>query len=159
MQVRRIAKCAQLGFSIQQEYQGKYDETYKFLAKCRLQQNLKINIDQGQFDHLLGLFPEKYMIYSVRDNNGNLAACSVIIRVNEHVAYNFLPGFDRHYNELSPLAYLQNELYDILRQQNFTFFDLGISSIDGAVQKGLATFKERMGAIKTERYSYLLKFT
>ncbi|WP_109831400.1 GNAT family N-acetyltransferase [Reichenbachiella versicolor] len=155
MQKRRIRKCKESGFSFVQESPHVAIEIHEFLSRCRDQQGLVINIDAVKFNNLVNNFPDHYNMYTVRDEHGQIMAALVTIEVNEHVIYSYLPGFDRQFSSYSPLSFLFSELYRFSADR-YKVIDLGISSIHGKPQFSLIQFKERMGGIRTDRYSFHL---
>ena len=54
------------------------------------------------------------------------------------------------------MVLLLQELCSHYQQEGFNVFDLGQSSIEGIPQEGLFQFKERMGAISTEKTTFRL---
>lgn len=151
MQRRRIKKCANADFLVQKETREQAEKVHQFIAQCRTQQGLTINIDLPHFIRIFDQMPDSYEIYSVWDSKGNRCAATVTIRVSDHVVYNFLPAFDRSFSDFSPLALLYFEVAQKLKQNGYKYFDLGISSINGQPQDSLIQFKERMGGLRSMR--------
>lgn len=154
MQIRKIEKCQDVGFTFQNGATMPHLEIYQFIKKCRNQQGLEPNISEEHFIRLLSQLPEHYGIFNVLSPAGELAACTITLKVNDTIVYNFLPAFDRKFKEYSPIALLNYEMYGDLKSQGFKYLDLGISSINGEPQKGLVDFKERMGGINSNRCTY-----
>ncbi|WP_456460870.1 GNAT family N-acetyltransferase [Reichenbachiella sp.] len=157
MQLRKIKKCQSEQLSFNQESVSNIPEVHSFLASCRKQQGLEININKQSLEQLFIKLPLNYECYTIRNNEGNILAATVLVLVNDQIVYNYLPGFDRSYKSLSPLSFLLFQLYQILRERNYKIFDLGISSINGGVQEGLYNYKNRMGANKSDRFVYEIK--
>lgn len=157
MQKRKIKKCINESLSFNVEPTDHSHEVYNFITKCRSQQDLIPNITKEHFIRLLAQLPENYQMYTIRDSNNTILACTVTLKVTKHAVYNYLPAFDRAYKTLSPLTYLQYMLSHRLAKNGFTTLDLGISSIDGAPQESLIDFKEKMGGIRQNRYTYQIE--
>ncbi|MFY0655005.1 MAG: GNAT family N-acetyltransferase, partial [Cyclobacteriaceae bacterium] len=155
---RKIKKCEQEGIKFLYEGSEKLSEVYAFIEQCRNAQGLLMNITYDQLKKAFDTLSDAYEIYSVRDKLGELLAATITVRVNKAVVYNYLPAFDRAYKSLSPLAFLTRELVLACQRKGYHYIDLGISSIDGKIQEGLATFKERMGGIRSKRYTYEFNF-
>ena len=158
MQKRKISKCERLKCFFQEEGLESYEILHRFIAKCREQQGLQINISLEKFVKTIKTLAPNYRFFSVRDVSGELMAATVTVRVSDDVVYNYLPAFDRNYIALSPMALLYHKLTELLRNEGIRFFDLGISSINSQIQKGLSDFKERMGAERSFRYTYQIDF-
>jgi hypothetical protein len=156
MQRRKIAKCIQSKFKFQIEPSYKVGEIYKFIQSCRTQQGLEINVSLNYLKGAFSLLASNYNLFTIRNKENKILAATVIVMINESVVYNFLPAFDRNYKAHSPLAFLTYELYNYFSRKEFSYMDLGISSINGTPQEGLIKFKERMGATMTKRKNYSL---
>lgn len=145
MQKRRIKKCQNSGYQLKKESVDQAEEIHHFIAHCRNQQGLTINIELAHYLRILESLPDIYEMYSILDPSGKRCAATVTIRVNDQVVYNFLPAFDREYSVYSPLSLLYYNLAQELKQAKYKYLDLGISSINGLAQESLIRFKERMG--------------
>lgn len=156
MQLRKVAKCEKQRLTFQENDKSSPNQIYDFLAKCRAQQNLKVNVSEIQFQKLLDQFKNEFKVYTVSNYNQQLMACLVNIQVSKEIIYSFLPAFDRQFSSFSPLSFLFHELFDYLSKSDTKIMDLGISSINGHPQEGLIQFKESIGGILTQRKTYTL---
>ncbi|MGB3469009.1 MAG: GNAT family N-acetyltransferase [Cyclobacteriaceae bacterium] len=152
MQLRRIRKCQQAGFRCEQINDiHSLERVYDFLKDCRSEQGLKINIEKELFLNSFQRLPDDYFAFGVYDAQKTLIAATVTLRVTAQIMYNYLPGSLKSYSAYSPMTYLLNSLVIFMKRYNFNTLDLGVSSIDGEEQSGLARFKERMGAVRTDK--------
>ncbi|MFY0627990.1 MAG: GNAT family N-acetyltransferase [Reichenbachiella sp.] len=154
MQKRRINKCLKSGFKFLNGNSFSDALLYQFLVKCRAQQKLKVNITEQHFSKLIRELDSNFDVHVVTDSFNNLTACLVIIKVTESITYSFLPAFDRNYSQFSPLAFLFHNYFNRAKNSSIEMIDLGISSINGKPQEGLINFKEGIGGIRTDRFSY-----
>lgn len=154
MQQRKLRKSEQLRF--QKEPSENLPEIHKFIAKCRLQQGLEINIDLPKLEKLWALFPDEYECYSIR-KDGTLISAAIMVLVSDKICYYYLPATDQEYKSESPMVRLLSELYKTYQTLGYQIMDLGISSINGKKQEGLYDFKQRMGAYDTNRSTLTLK--
>lgn len=157
MQLRKIKKCLTEGFPFNQESASNIPEVHAFLSSCRKQQGLEINISDHSLEHLFNKLPLNFECFTVRNHENEIMAATVIVLINNQIAYNYLPAFDRAYKTYSPLSFLLYHLYGWLKERNIEIFDLGISSIRGEIQKGLYTYKKRMGAVDSNRFIYEIR--
>ncbi|SHJ88567.1 Acetyltransferase (GNAT) domain-containing protein [Reichenbachiella agariperforans] len=154
MQGRKLKKCIKDGLIFQQETLSKIGEIYDFIHYCRAQQQLSVNITKEKLIAITRALDENYACYSVRHPSGELMACTITLIVTPEVTYNYLPAFDRKYATHSPLVYLTTELIAQLQKTEAQVLDLGISSLGGIPQESLITFKERMGGLRSDRYTF-----
>jgi hypothetical protein len=154
MEIRRLNKCKNHGFTFLQETIEQAEEVYNFLQSCRKEQNLELSISKSQLLEYLNLFPQNYLIFSVRDG-ANLLAATIAIKVHRHILYSFLPGSLKKFNAFSPTVLLNEGLYHYGQNHQYELLDLGISTKkDGKDQKTLIAFKERIGGEKSEKYFF-----
>ncbi|MEM9053097.1 MAG: GNAT family N-acetyltransferase [Bacteroidota bacterium] len=157
MELRRYKKAEQAGCEFS-EIQLNLDsafEIHHFIARCRVQQGLEINISESEFIETVRLLPEYYSAFTVRLNDEIIAA-TVVVKVNNRVAYNYLPASNKAFHHLSPMVYLTIHLYHQLKRLGFQIMDWGLTSVKGEEQTGLAHFKEAMGAQLERRFTYVL---
>ncbi len=127
---------------------------YDFIAQCRKNQGLEINMDFEILERLFRTFPDRYQIFTA-ERNGTLLAAAIMVIPIEGIAYYFLPATAPAYKTESPMVHLIAYLYQYYQERGFQYIDLGISSVNAAPQKSLITFKERMGGIRTTRSTFI----
>jgi len=154
MQKRKIKKCIQYALVMKQESISTIPEIHSFITHCRNQTGLAINISQKNLLNAFQKLPDHYESFTIRNQQNQILAATVIVKINEEVVYNYLPAFDRKFKAYSPLTFLTYELVHKYKNEGYQHIDLGISSIDGSPQKSLITFKARMGAIESNRLVY-----
>lgn len=127
---------------------------YDFIAQCRKNQGLEINMNFEILEQLFQTFPDRYQIFTAKRNETLLAAAIMVIPV-EGIVYYFLPATSPAHKTESPMVHLVAYLYQYYQQRGFQYIDLGISSVNAVPQKSLITFKERMGGIQTTRSTFI----
>jgi hypothetical protein len=140
-------------FIIEVEGTNSLEEVHEFLSRCRNTQGLEISIDLNTLKKSFKELPENYQIFTAR-LQGQLIGAVITVLVNEKVAYYFLPATDVQFRSMSPMVHLIQYMYDYYQEKGFKLIDLGISSENGVPQSSLITFKERMGGIRSSRYTF-----
>ena len=155
MQIRRIRKCKHARFEFK-EVKGEEElaKVYVFIAECRMQQGLVINIPRDKFMQSFTLLADHYRAFIIATPEGETIAATVVIRVSNGIAYNYLPASSKQYHRYSPMAFLLFRTALLYKSEGYDILDLGITSIDGEEQVSLARFKERMGAIRSPKTTY-----
>lgn len=154
MEVRRLNKCKELGFTFQEESHDQAEIIYDYLSQCRMEQNLELSISKEKFLMYLDQFPQSYPFFSVR-HKGEILAATIAIKVQRQILYSFLPGSLRIFKKYSPTVFLNEGLYKYCQEHRFEILDLGISTEkDGKDQKTLIDFKERVGGEKGYKYFF-----
>ena len=75
------------------------------------------------------------------------------VSISEDVLYVLYWGHNNKYDNLSPVVFLANNIYDFAKDKNYKILDIGTSSVNGLIDTGLTKFKESLG------FSSDLKFT
>ncbi|GEM_PF-6446218 len=158
MELRRKNKAVKAGctFSVVPMTTENTPMVHQFIGRCRQQQGLEINISEDDLLKSVKAMPAHYETYVIK-LDGEIIAAAVTVRVTSKIVYNYLPASDKGYNHLSPMVMLMIQLYEELKIKGYSILDWGLTSIDGHIQKGLADFKEAMGAQRTTRYVYALE--
>lgn len=151
MQQRHLKK--NLTLQISRDSRDSLSEIHTFIAECRRQQNLEINISEGQLVNLIATFPNGYDLFTAR-LNGKLISAVICVRATEKIIYYYLPATDEIYKSFSPMVHLLAYLHDFYFRLGFEKIDLGISSKNGLPQESLIQFKERMGGIESCRITW-----
>jgi hypothetical protein len=151
MEIRILHKGR--SFSLANEGSDTIEEVHDFISRCRKGQGLTINIDQKTLRHSFKTLPDQYQVFTAR-LDGELISAVIMVEVNDKVAYYFLPATDPEFKQMSPMVHLIQYIYTYYQNKGFKLIDLGISSENGIAQTNLITFKERMGGIKSSRYTF-----
>ncbi len=143
-QVRRLEKCEKASYVFAEEPIQEMPAIFAFIELCRLEQGIPLNITLAHINKSVENLPGVYRLFSVRDKGELIAAC-ITTHVSDEVLYYFLPATAKAYSSSSPMVMLLAGLYQWAYAKNYKLLDLGRTSIAGVPQKGLCTFKERMG--------------
>ncbi len=155
MQIRKLRSAPKNNISCSVEDPSSLGEVHEFIADCRAQNGLKINISLQKLNGLFERFPDSYHIFSAFKDAERVASV-VTCQVTPRVAYYYLPATKEEYKSFSPMVPLIKEIADYYRSRGISILDLGISSIQGTKQEGLYNFKERMGAALSYKPTYQL---
>ncbi len=125
-------------------------ECHRFIADCRADQGLKINIELDKLMDLCFSLQGKYDVFTARSGD-QLVSAVITCRVNQNHMYYYLPATDYRYRKQSPMVGLVELIYQKCSRLNIQHLDLGVSSTNGELQQGLYDFKERLGALPTTK--------
>ncbi|MFY0686965.1 MAG: hypothetical protein JXQ90_07370 [Cyclobacteriaceae bacterium] len=152
MEKRKLAKLNQT-HAIRKLLPPEYESLHQFIEKCRRQQGLTINIKLDTLLNLVSRLPDLYDAW-VSVYKGKWTSAVLVTRVTPTIAYYYLPATDQVYKKHSPMVQLLDHIKSYYQGLGFITLDLGISSINGKKQEGLFQFKERMGAERTDKYTF-----
>lgn len=126
---------------------------YHLLRENREYRGVKMSMDQVKFVENLVKLPGIYKTYLAKVGK-DIAGVAYLVRISKEVNYVLFWGDDINFRYLSPVASLLNFLVSESNHDGCTILDLGISSVDGVVDDGLARFKKNLGALETYKPVY-----
>jgi len=141
MEKRILAKKTPLYIELTDDFEKAHD----FIAKCRQEQGLTINITKEKLLNLVSSTDGKYKLY-IATYKKKWAAVVITVDATEDIRYYYLPATIQSMKPLHPMVYLLDKIYHDAQNEDLKYIDLGKSSIKGVIQSGLHTFKKRMGA-------------
>ena len=150
---KKLRKCRDASFAFQWLPMKELDAVYEFLFRCREKKNFGLSMSLDQLKEITSLFPERYLLSAVKNNEGFCAA-NISIRVNNDVLYNFYHDHDNRFDNLSPVVFLNEGLYTYCQQHNIKLLDLGTSNQNGKVNGSLLNFKMRLGAQPSRKLTF-----
>ncbi len=150
---RRLRKCRENGFTFQPEPATFLPEAYAFIKACRLEKNKPLSLSEEQLQQLFDHFPDRYFIFSVRDQ-GEIAAVTVAIKIRSDVLLTFYPASPYSYNAFSPAIMLNEGLYAFCQQNHLAILDYGISGVKEDPHYSLMKFKEHLGGLPTLKLTF-----
>ncbi len=151
---KKIRQFADAGGEIILGSHADFAIAHDILRINRENRGVKISMDREKFIRNLFEFPGNYKTYLAKVKS-DVAAVAYVVRVSEQVNYVLFWGDDIKFRHLSPVASLLNHLITVSRDEGCAVLDLGISSVDGVLDDGLARFKTNLGAIETFKATYL----
>lgn len=152
---RRLRKCQRAGMQFEQEPPLLLPLAYDFLVRCREEKGQALSLPLERLQELFRQFPREFFLFSVRDAQGNWAALTVAIRINEQVLYNFYPASPLAYNAFSPVVLLNAGLHAFGCANGMSLLDLGTSMLPaGSPNFPLLRFKEHLGGVVSQKFTF-----
>ncbi len=145
----KINNCLEQGFYCTEI---SLKRAYQFIATALHEKDISMTMQLDELEEAKKQLPYTYEAYGVLDGQ-SIVAAAILVRVNKKVSYLAYNAHDKAYNNISPLVFLYEHVYALLREKHFKIFDLGVCSVNGIVNEGLQKFKERMGATRSSRHT------
>ncbi|MEX1239446.1 MAG: GNAT family N-acetyltransferase [Cyclobacteriaceae bacterium] len=149
----RMQQGRRAGFIFHQADLEDLEEVYDFIGQCHQEKGYEISITHGELQKTARAFPERYLLFGVRQEEKLLAA-SISVRVNKSVLYSFLMNHEKEYNHLSPTIPLMEGMYNYCRRNGIPLFDLGTSALREKPNFSLLDFKLHIGGRPTSKFSF-----
>ncbi len=156
MEKRKIKRAKDMGFKCKLAERDEWKDIYDFIANCRVEKGVVINISFQKLSTFLETLPNSYHAFKVVTPEGIIAAATICVKVGPNILYNYLPASPNRYNHISPMVLLMEGVYNYCQHNDFSMLDLGVSSEKGEPQEGLLTFKERIGGIQSKKPMFSL---
>jgi hypothetical protein len=150
---KRLRRCNLRRLAFQQLPSTSAAVVYEFLTQCRSEKGFNISMTFEELESAMNLFPKNYLFFAVFDGEEIIAA-SICIRVSQTILYDYAHDHDHNYNNLSPVVFLVNGIYNYCQKNNIELLDLGTSLSNGKLKVSLLEFKTRLGATVTEKLTY-----
>lgn len=147
---RRYKKAEKAGLYFEKCEHPDWKAVYKFIVNDRKVSGYPISMTRTALLESAARFPDRYLLYRVMKEN-QVCSLTVAVRINDEVLYNFYPADNYDFRKYSPTVFLQVKLCEEAKKEGYKYFDLGTGTEDGLPNKGLITFKKRMGAEESEK--------
>ena len=143
-------------WSFWQESSDMLADAFDLIVNSREAKGYPVTMTFEELSRAFSQFPDRYMLFSMRDELGKMVSVSVCIHVNEEVLYDFYHGDDLEWRKHSPVVPLISGLYNYARTHGYSLMDLGTSTEEGRKNKNLFKFKKHLGAVTAEKKIYSL---
>ncbi len=134
------------------------EEAYDLFVESRENKGYPVTMSLEQLNSTFHQFPSNYRLFGLYDHH-TLIAASVCIVINSSILYDFYHGDRLTYRKKSPVVPLLGNIYDLASKEGFEYLDLGVSTDRGAINEGLYSFKKNLGAISSDKVSYLFSLS
>jgi hypothetical protein len=150
---KRLKKAIRNSFEFNNVNIEELKSVYSFLLQCRKKKKYELSMSLEEMNALVAQFPDKVLLFAVKDGE-QLAAASICIRVSNEVLYDFYHDHDAEFDDFSPIVFLVKGIHDYCYSNRIPFIDLGTAMTGDEVNKGLLEFKLKLGAERAVKYSF-----
>lgn len=153
--LRRLRKAESEGLTVTVDEKFETADFFPQLEAWRAKRNIRLNVSRQMLEKQIESLQNAYTLFCIRRKN-KLIAFSLGVKVSDKVLYKYLPAHDPEFDTYSPVILLTKCMHDYARKHDFKQLDLGIASeMRGEENYGLIRFKEKLGGLKTMKYTYL----
>lgn len=122
----------------------KIKNSYDLLKKNRLKKGVNISMTYSQLNEMKIKFPDKFIVFDLLIDE-KLIASTVCVSINKNVLYVFYWGHDDRYDKITPIVFLAEKVFQFAKKKDYKILDIGTSSLNGIIDKGLKRFKDSLG--------------
>lgn len=155
-EVIRSNKCNKLGYEFKISSLLHLPDIYALLTETLQRNGNRPSMSYDNLKSVIESCPDNYMLFTLWDDDKIIAA-TVSIKLEDSIMYNFYHADHLDYRRVSALTYLLKNIYLYCYTHNYKIFDLGTSTVNGVLNKGLFNFKKTRGAVSSDKNYYHLK--
>ncbi len=152
-QSRKLRQSSHHGLVFRKLKLNEAEHIHSFILACRQERNYNLSIDLDTLLKTCEVFPDRFYLFSVYDNE-KLCAASISIDVGNRILYNFISAHPRDYDSMSPVVILMKGMYNFCLDANFKQLDLGTSALFGKPNFSLLDFKMGLGGIPASKFTF-----
>ncbi len=153
--LRRLKKCFKHNFSCSLWKNPDINFVYDFICKARKRKNYPMTMQRVEFKKMFETLPTHYLVFVVKQSE-EIAALGVTVKLSKDVMYHFYPADAADFLDFSPSILLHKGIYEYCQEHGYSYLDLGIATDKGIDNHGLIRFKEKLGAILSQKKTYIL---
>lgn len=154
---KKIRQFREQGGVVVQSDLSDWESCYQLLVNNRARRGVKLSMSWDIFKKSLEQLPLQIKLWKAVVKN-IIVGCAVTVRISQDSLYVLFWGDNEHGRSLSVVASICDSLLVFAKSENVRYLDLGISSVDGLLDPGLARFKSNLGAIQGQKITYKVSF-
>jgi hypothetical protein len=147
---KKIRQFYDLGGVVSYSNADVIEQCYEVLVENRKRRGVSLTMQYADFENSLLLCGENFKLIQASLENQIVAAC-YLVKIFPDYWYVLFWGELVDFRSLSPVASLFQFLIEEAKRNRVKFLDLGISSVEGALDEGLARFKSNLGAVPSQK--------
>lgn len=148
-----LKKSFNAGFVFKEVGIEQLEQVYTIIYLNRKRKGFPTTMSFTQLENVVKNFPDYYRLFIVHNSMGEMLSSAVVLKINAEISYLFYLGAGPQ--ELSGNTFLVFQLIEMLKKEGVKLFDLGVSSVDGEVNKGLFRFKEGFGSTVSDKLTLI----
>ena len=147
---KKIRQFYEVGGVVSYSNSDAIKQCYKVLVENRKRRGVSLTMQYADFESSLLVCGEDFKLIQASLEKQIVAAC-YLVRILPNYWYVLFWGELIEFRSLSPVASLFEFLMEEAQKNNVKILDLGISSVEGVLDEGLARFKSNLGALPSEK--------
>ncbi len=153
---KKIRQFDELGGTVSYSDSDAVRECYEVLVENRKRRGVSLTMQYADFENSLLLCSEDFKLIQASIENQIVAAC-YLVKILPQYWYVLFWGELVEFRSLSPVASIFGFLAAEAQKNEVKTIDLGISSVEGELDEGLARFKSNLGALPTEKITLVVE--
>ena len=147
---KKIRRFNEMGGVVSFSNLSNIKQCYDVLAENRRNRGVILTMEFEDFKKSLILCEKDFKLIQA-NLGGNVIATCLLVKITSDYWYVLYWGESIEFRNLSPVASIFYFLIEEAKSNKVIFLDLGISSVNGTLDEGLARFKSNLGAVTSEK--------
>jgi lipid II:glycine glycyltransferase (peptidoglycan interpeptide bridge formation enzyme) len=147
---KKIRQFYELGGIVSYSNVDVIKQCYEVLVENRKRRGVALTMQYADFESSLLLCGEDFKLIQAFLENKIVAAC-YLVKILPDYWYVLFWGELVDFRSLSPVASMFQFLIEEAQRNRVKYLDLGISSVEGVLDEGLARFKSNLGAVSSQK--------
>jgi hypothetical protein len=153
---KKLRQCHENALTFSQLNLSELDRLYEILRQNRENLGATVSMTLEQVKKSFETFPDKYFAFGVFFENQMIAGAVCLESAPDNF-YVYMWGDILEFRHMSPIVFLCESLIEFAASKDFSYLDLGTSSLKGEVMPGVSRFKENLGAKGYKKTSIMLE--
>ena len=145
---KQLKKCERAGLLSHALPRAEYADAYNVIAESRRKKGRVPSMTWPALSAMCDALPDHVNCFGVRRDDVLIAA-AICVAVNSAILYVFYWGEIAGVENLSPVTFLAQHVYNHCLEQQISLLDLGTSTINGIPDHGLIRYKKHLGCSET----------
>ena len=147
---KKIRRFIELGGTVSYSSLDMIKKCYDVLVENRERRGVTLTMKYDDFENSLVSCRDDFKLIQASLDNQIVAAC-YLVKILPDYWYVLFWGEAVNFRSMSPVASLFQFIIEDAQKNRVRVLDLGISSVEGVLDEGLARFKSNLGAIFSEK--------
>jgi hypothetical protein len=147
---KKIRQFNEMGGVVSFSNLSNIKQCYDILVENRRHRGVQLTMEFEDFKKSLILCEKDFKLIQA-NIGGNVIATSLLVKIMPDYWYVLYWGESIEFRNLSPVASIFYFLIEQAKSNKVVILDLGISSVNGTLDEGLARFKTNLGAVTSEK--------
>lgn len=150
---RKLKQSKKEDFTFEILKSNKLSEIYNFIEACRIEKQYTLSLPLKDLKKLQQTIPDAIHLFSIQRNKEMIAAC-IAVKVSPTILYTFYYDQAIVYKKNSPVVMLIEGIYTYCLQNKIEILDLGTATLNGKPNFNLLTFKQHLGAVHSNKFTF-----
>jgi len=153
---KKLRQCQEIDLQTTRLDRSDIGAAYELIEANRLALGVTPSVSLGQMMRMFDDMPDIYESFGTYYGQ-DLVAAAITVMLTDKIRYVYMWADDVEYRSLSPVVALCNGIVEYSIAKGNLVLDLGTASEFGSINEGLARFKTNLGALASNKITYVIE--